>query len=56
MVFLKRRKPLTETALEKITASLEAKKDYRLENAAKLINLISSDIPLDQGVCNHLGI
>jgi ATP-dependent DNA helicase RecQ len=56
MVFLKRRKPLTETALEKITATLEAKKDYRLENAAKLINLISSDIPLDQGVCNHLGI
>ncbi len=56
MVFLKRRKPLTETALEKITATLDAKKAFRLENATKLIGLISSDIPLDQGVRNHLGI
>lgn len=56
MVFLKRRKRLTETALKKITASLGKKKTYRLDNATKLIDLITSDTPLDQGVRDHLAI
>lgn len=56
MVFVKRRKPLTETALEKITATMDAKNTFRLENATKLIDLISSDLPIDQGVRDYLGI
>ena len=56
MIFVNRRNALTAETLEEITAELEEKKASRLDNAAKLIDLISSNAPLDKGVRTHLAI
>ena len=55
-LFLQRRNPLSETIIGTLTASLEDKKTYRLGNANKLIDLISSTSSLEKGIRDHLGI
>jgi hypothetical protein len=56
MLFLQRRAALTEAITQSLTTGLEVKKNCRLENANKLIDLISSKTPLVKGVRDHLAI
>jgi ATP-dependent DNA helicase RecQ len=56
MLFLQRRAALTEAITQSLTTALEVKKTCRLENANKLIDLISSNAPLAKGIRDHLAI